>query len=77
MIAYAYSRYNTSFGSGLSKVAGKVFRMGHLGDSNEAMMLAAEAIAELLMLDCGIPLHPGSGVAASGNDYRAHRPTLG
>ena len=53
------------------------FRIGHLGDSNEAMMLAAIAIAELSMLDCGIPLQAGSGVAAAGNYYRSHRPTLG
>jgi len=77
VIAHAYSRYNTSFGAGLSKVAGKLFRIGHLGDSNEAMMLAAIAIAELSMLDCGIPLQAGSGVAAAGNYYRSHRPTLG
>jgi len=77
VIAHAYSRYNTSFGAGLSKVVGKLFRIGHLGDSNEAMMLAAIAIAELSMLDCGIPLQAGSGVAAAGNYYRSHRPTLG
>jgi alanine-glyoxylate transaminase/serine-glyoxylate transaminase/serine-pyruvate transaminase len=77
VISRAYARYNTSFGAGLSKVAGKLFRIGHLGDSNEGMMLAAVAIAEVAMLDCGIPVQPGSGVAAAGNYYRSNSPTLG
>jgi alanine-glyoxylate transaminase/serine-glyoxylate transaminase/serine-pyruvate transaminase len=75
VIARAYSRYNTSLGAGLSKVAGKVFRIGHLGDSNEVTMLAAVAAAEMAMLDVGIPVVPGSGVAAAGGYYRAHSPT--
>jgi alanine-glyoxylate transaminase/serine-glyoxylate transaminase/serine-pyruvate transaminase len=75
VIARAYSQYNTSLGAGLSKVAGKVFRIGHLGDSNVAMMLAAVAVAEMAMLDVGIPLTPGSGVAAAGSYYRSHSPT--
>jgi alanine-glyoxylate transaminase/serine-glyoxylate transaminase/serine-pyruvate transaminase len=77
VISRAYARYNTSFGAGLSKVAGKLFRIGHLGDSNEGMMLAAVAIAEVAMLDCGISVQPGSGVAAAGNYYRTHSATHG
>jgi alanine-glyoxylate transaminase / serine-glyoxylate transaminase / serine-pyruvate transaminase len=77
VISRAYSRYNASFGAGLSKVAGKLFRIGHLGDSNEGMMLAAVSIAEVAMLDCGISVQPGSGVAAAGNYYRTHSPTPG
>ena len=76
VIARAYARYNTSLGAGLSKVAGKVFRIGHLGDSNEGMMLAAVAIAESAMIDCGIPVEPGSGVAAAGSYFRSHSPTI-
>lgn len=77
VIARAYSRYNTSLGAGLSKVAGKVFRIGHLGDSNEVMMLAAVSAAEVAMLDCGIPVQPGSGLAAAGTYYRTNSPTPG
>ncbi len=51
-------------GRGLSKVAGKVFRIGHIGDMNELMLLGAIAGAEMAMGDVGIPLHLGSGVAA-------------
>ncbi len=41
VIRIGYERYNTSFGSGLARLAGKVFRIGHLGDLNEGMCLTA------------------------------------
>jgi len=62
VISTAYSRYNLSLGAGLSQVAGKVFRIGHLGDLNELMLLGAIAGAELAMADVGIPVQLGSGV---------------
>ena len=46
-------------------MAGKVFRIGHLGDLNELMLLGAIAGAEMAMLDIGIEGDPGSGVAAA------------
>ena len=49
----AYERYRTSFGGGLGKVAGKVFRIGHLGDLNEASCLTALAYAEMALADAG------------------------
>lgn len=61
----AYYRYNMSLGAGLSKVAGKVFRIGHLGDLNEIMVLQALAGSEMAMRDCGIDIELGSGVAAA------------
>lgn len=61
----AYYRYNLSLGAGLSKVAGKVFRIGHLGDLNEIMVLQALAGSEMAMRDCGIEVELGSGVAAA------------
>ncbi|MFN0262917.1 aminotransferase class V-fold PLP-dependent enzyme [Tepidamorphus sp. 3E244] len=65
VITRAYERYNTSLGSGLSKVAGKVFRIGHLGWLNEIMVLQAVAAAEMAMKDTGINIELGSGVAAA------------
>ena len=65
----AYYRYNLSLGSGLSKVASKVFRIGHLGNLNEIMVLQAIAGAELAMKDCGIPIALGSGVAAAQQSF--------
>ncbi len=71
VISRAFSRYNLSLGSGLGEVAGKLFRIGHLGDLNELMCLAAVAGAEMAMLDVGIRVEPGSGVRAAESFYRA------
>jgi alanine-glyoxylate transaminase/serine-glyoxylate transaminase/serine-pyruvate transaminase len=71
VIDTAYRRYNLALGAGLSKVAGKVFRIGHLGDLNELMLLGAIGGAEMAMLDNGIKIQPGSGVAAAQAVYRA------
>jgi len=51
-------------------VAGKLFRIGHLGDMNEVHLMAAIAGAEMAMLDCGMNIQPGSGVAAAGEYWR-------
>lgn len=74
VIDVAFRRYNLALGAGLSKVAGKVFRIGHLGDLNELMLMGAIAGAEMSMLDIGIQLTPGSGVAAASNYWRTHDP---
>jgi alanine-glyoxylate transaminase/serine-glyoxylate transaminase/serine-pyruvate transaminase len=65
IVKTAYSKYNTSFGGGLNKVAGKLFRIGHLGDLNSTMILGAISTAELAMYDVGIKFELGSGVAAA------------
>ena len=70
VIHIAYHKYNISLGAGLSQVAGKVFRIGHLGDNNEARMMAALGTVEMALLDAGIKIKPGSGVAAAGEYYR-------
>jgi alanine-glyoxylate transaminase/serine-glyoxylate transaminase/serine-pyruvate transaminase len=70
VIARAYKRYNLSLGAGLSKVAGKVFRIGHMGDINELMLLGAIAGAEMAMMDVGIDVEAGSGVAAAQKYWR-------
>jgi alanine-glyoxylate transaminase/serine-glyoxylate transaminase/serine-pyruvate transaminase len=66
-----YYRYRTAFGAGLSKLAGKVFRIGHLGDLNEVMCLAALASAEMSLADAGAKVEPGTGVAAAQEYYRS------
>ena len=70
VIDVAFRRYNLALGSGLSKVAGRVFRIGHLGDLNELMLMGAIAGVEMAMLDVGIEITPGSGVAAASNYWR-------
>ncbi|MGI9363694.1 MAG: aminotransferase class V-fold PLP-dependent enzyme [Rhizobiaceae bacterium] len=65
VIKTAYHNYDLSLGAGLSKVAGKVFRIGHLGWLNEIMVLQALGGVELAMRDVGIPFEPGVGVGAA------------
>ena len=70
VIDVAFRRYNLALGAGLSKLAGKVFRIGHLGDLNELMLMGALAGAEMAMQDVGIKIEPGSGIAATENYWR-------
>ncbi|WP_375596405.1 aminotransferase class V-fold PLP-dependent enzyme [Algihabitans albus] len=70
VLRIAYERYRTSFGSGLSQLAGKVFRIGHLGDLNEVSCLTALACAEMALRDAGAAVEPGAGVAAAQEWYR-------
>src|SRR5450631_4371289 len=74
VIVRAFTRYNLALGAGLSKVAGKLFRIGHLGDLNELMLLGAIAGAEMAMLDVGVQIEPGSGVASAIRFWRANSP---
>lgn len=70
LVRHAYVRYQLSLGAGLNKVAGRVFRIGHLGDLNEIMCLTAIAGSEMAMRDLDIPVDAGSGVAAAMEYYR-------
>jgi len=70
VIDRAYRRYDLALGAGLSQMAGKLFRIGHLGDLNELMLLGALAGAEMSMRDVGIEVVPGSGVAAAQEHFR-------
>ena len=70
VVKVAYHRYNLSLGVGLSEVAGKVFRLGHLGDLNEIMILSAITGAEMAMRDIGIEVEPGSGAAGAEEYFR-------
>jgi alanine-glyoxylate transaminase / serine-glyoxylate transaminase / serine-pyruvate transaminase len=70
VIDVAYRRYDLALGAGLARMAGKLFRIGHLGDLNELMLLGALAGAEMAMRDVGIKVTPGSGVAAASEYYR-------
>ena len=72
VIRRAYHRYNLALGAGLLQMAGKLFRIGHLGDLNELMCLGAITGAEMAMRDVGIKVEPGSGAAAAEEYYRTH-----
>jgi alanine-glyoxylate transaminase / serine-glyoxylate transaminase / serine-pyruvate transaminase len=70
VIATASQTYNLSLGAGLMELAGRVFRIGHLGDLNDLMCLGALSGVEMSMREAGIPVEPGSGVAAAQDYYR-------
>jgi alanine-glyoxylate transaminase / serine-glyoxylate transaminase / serine-pyruvate transaminase len=61
--------FDMSLGTGLAKLAGKVFRIGHLGDTNDLTILGALAGVEMGLRLAGVP-HTKGGVAAA-MDYLA------
>ena len=65
VVKAAYYRYNTSLGVGLNKVAGKVFRIGHLGALDEVMIGGVLFAVEMALKDCGISIKMGSGTGAA------------
>jgi alanine-glyoxylate transaminase/serine-glyoxylate transaminase/serine-pyruvate transaminase len=71
VISTAFNKYNISLGGGLSELAGKAFRIGHVGDMNDVSMLGAFAGVEMALLDNGFDIKPGSGVAAAIEYYRS------
>jgi alanine-glyoxylate transaminase/serine-glyoxylate transaminase/serine-pyruvate transaminase len=57
-------RFNVSLGGGLGPLGGKVFRIGHMGDLNEPMLLGTLAAVEMGLELAGIP-HAKGGVDAA------------
>ncbi len=57
-------RFNVSLGGGLGKLGGKIFRIGHLGDLNEPMLLGALSAIEMAMRIDNVP-HGRGGVEAA------------
>lgn len=76
LVQLAASKYGMAFGVGLGEVAGKVFRIGHLGMLTEAMLLSGLCVAEMCMADLGWPVKLGSGVAAAQDYYRGTVPSM-
>lgn len=70
LVKLAAEKYGMAFGVGLGEVAGKVFRIGHLGMLTDAMVLSGLAVAEMCMADLGWPVTLGAGVAAAQEHYR-------
>ncbi|WP_127115848.1 L-aspartate--glyoxylate aminotransferase BhcA [Shimia sediminis] len=72
IVTHAADKYGVAFGVGLGEVAGKVFRIGHLGSLTDVMALSGIATAEMCMADLGLDITLGSGVAAAQDYYRGH-----
>ena len=70
LVKLAAEKYDVAFGVGLGEVAGKLFRIGHLGMLTDVMVLSGLATAEMCMADLGWPIKLGSGVAAAQEYFR-------
>ncbi|ANT61964.1 serine--glyoxylate aminotransferase [Salipiger sp. CCB-MM3] len=75
IVSHAAQTYGVAFGTGLGEVAGKVFRIGHLGSLTDVMALSGLATAEMCMKDLGLKITLGSGVAAAQEVYRTSTAT--
>ena len=62
--AVTLRHYDMSLGNGLSKVADRVFRIGHLGDFNDLMLCGTLSGVEMGLRDAGVP-HKAGGVQAA------------
>ncbi len=68
---HIFDTYAVSFGIGLGEMAGKAFRIGHLGSMTEVMALSGIATVEMGMADLNYPIELGSGVRAAQEYYRS------
>jgi len=66
-----YERFDMSLGTGLGKLRGRMFRIGHLGDTNDLTLLGTLAGCEMGLQLSGIQL-AGSGVHAAMAHFAAH-----
>ncbi len=57
-------RYDMSLGMGLARLKGRVFRIGHLGDLNDLMLMGALSGVEMGLHDAGVPHRQGGAAAA-------------
>jgi alanine-glyoxylate transaminase / serine-glyoxylate transaminase / serine-pyruvate transaminase len=62
--ALALEHFNISYGAGFGPFKGKMFRIGHLGDTNDTMLMGALAATEMALSLAGIP-HKKGGVQAA------------
>ena len=57
-------RYDMSLGAGLGKVAGKVFRIGHLGHFNDLTLAGTLSGVQMGLRLAGVPIQDGGLEAA-------------
>ena len=62
--ALALEHFNISYGSSFGSLAGKYFRIGHLGDVNDTMMMGALSATEMALALAGVPYKMGGAQAA-------------
>jgi alanine-glyoxylate transaminase/serine-glyoxylate transaminase/serine-pyruvate transaminase len=62
--AVVLARFNMSLGAGLGRLKGRVFRIGHLGDFNDVMLMGTLGGVELGLAAAGVPFRSGGIQAA-------------
>ena len=67
-----HERFDLSLGTGLGKLKGRMFRIGHLGDSNDLTLVATVAGCEMGLKLAGVKL-AGSGTAAIMDHFAEHK----
>lgn len=67
-----YENYDMSLGTGLGKLKGRMFRIGHLGEANDLSLMATLAGCEMGLKLAGVPM-AGSGVAAAMQYLTTHK----
>jgi alanine-glyoxylate transaminase/serine-glyoxylate transaminase/serine-pyruvate transaminase len=75
-LTYAHETFDLSLGNGLSKLADKVFRIGHLGDFNDLMLAGTLSGVEMALELAGVP-HQKGGVQAALDHLAATAPGAG
>ena len=68
----ALDTFNISYGTSFGRYAGKYFRIGHLGDVNDGMLMGALSITEMALALAGIPHRKGGAQAALDYLVEAH-----
>ena len=62
--ALALEHFNISYGASFGRFTGKMFRIGHLGDTNDTMLMGELAATEMSLSIAGIP-HKKAGAQAA------------
>ena len=70
--ALALDTFNISYGSSFGRFAGKMFRIGHLGDVNDTSMMGALAATEMALQLAGVPIKKGGAQVAMDYLVSAH-----
>ncbi len=69
VLRVARERFGLALGVGLTQIKGKVFRIGHLGALNELEVLGTLGGVEMALIESGVSVEPGSGVAAAQRQF--------
>jgi alanine-glyoxylate transaminase/serine-glyoxylate transaminase/serine-pyruvate transaminase len=70
--ALALEHFNISYGASFGRFQGKMFRIGHLGDTNDTMLMGALAATEMALQLAGVPIKKGGAQAAMDYLVAAH-----